>query len=73
MCWQPSGQGGRLRLATTQPPGTLTLRARPLPPGESPQTSRDKLLPELPPLHSAQRLAASLNLVLYGLPHQAIA
>ncbi|KAI5270262.1 Cilia- And Flagella-Associated Protein 46 [Manis pentadactyla] len=39
----------------------------------SPQTSKDKLLPELPPLQGAQRLVASLNLVLYGLPHQAIA
>lgn len=57
----------------TQLPGTLVLRARPLPTGESPQTSKDKLLPELPPLQGAQRLVASLNLVLYGLPHQAIA
>ncbi|XP_057361386.1 cilia- and flagella-associated protein 46 [Manis pentadactyla] len=71
---QGDGRAGAPRaLAMTQPPGTLIPRARPLPTGGSPQTSKDKLLPELPPLQGAQRLVASLNLVLYGLPHQAIA
>lgn len=64
---RPPGQAARAGAPDGQPPVSL-----PSPPSdEAPQTSKDRALSRPAPSGS-DWLSVSLNLVLYGLPHQAI-
>lgn len=67
----PPGSPRRMALGWAPEFLLLVSLLSPLPSDESPQTPKNKLTFR-PPMHGSEWPSVSLNLVLYGLPNQAI-